>query len=287
MSKPLRRLSFGLQTLFGLAERGYFIPARHAGARGAEDYPALRPLFAAAEPQFLALLEAIEGFYRDLAALGGPAPAPRFEQTWFPRLDAAAAYALVRQRQPARIVEIGSGHSTRFLARAAGDGGFACRIDCIDPAPRAAVAQLPVTHHRTSLAGADPALLQGLAAGDMLFIDSSHVAMPGSDVDRLLLDCLPRLPAGVLVHIHDILLPDAYPERWRWRGYNEQLLVGCLLQGGGFALCFASHYVATAMAESLRKGPIARLPLPAGAQETSLWLETRRRAPGKIAGQQE
>ena len=54
-------------------------------------------------------------------------------------------------------------------------------------------------------------MFEELGAGDILFIDSSHIAMPGTDVDRLFLDVLPRLPSGVLVHVHDILLPDAYP----------------------------------------------------------------------------
>ncbi|GAB5471409.1 MAG: class I SAM-dependent methyltransferase [Rhodospirillales bacterium] len=279
MRARLRRLRFGFATLLGLAEQGYFIPARHAAKRGAQDYPALRPLFQAAEPQFLEVLEAVATYGEALARLGGAAPAPRFEQDWFPRLDAAAAYALVRSRQPARILEIGSGHSTRFLARAVSDGGLATRIHCIDPAPRATIAALPVTHQAATLAEADPACLGTLGPGDMLFIDSSHVAMPGSDVDRLLLDWLPRLPSGALVHIHDILLPDAYPEAWAWRGYNEQLLVAALLLGGAFRLRFASHYVATRLRSAWQSGPVGALPLPEGALETSLWLEKRHPAP--------
>lgn len=273
MSRPLRRLAFGLSTLLGLGERGYFIPYRYAAQRGADDYPALLPLFQAAEPAFRAVLAEIESHAEALAGIGGPAPAPRFEQDWFPRLDAAAAYALVRRRRPARILEVGSGHSTRFLVRAVADAGLATEITCIDPAPRAAIESLPVTHHRATLAESDPSLPAALQAGDILFIDSSHIAMPGSDVDRLLLDLLPRLAPGVLLHIHDILLPDAYPEAWRWRAYNEQLLVGCLLQGGGFTLQFASHYVVRYMADALTGGILTRLPLPAGALETSLWLE--------------
>lgn len=279
MSRPFRRLAFGLRTLFGLGARGYFIPYRYAERGGSEDYPALLPLFRAAEPSFQEVLEAIEGHAEALDAIGGAAPAPRFEQDWFPRLDAAAAYALVRMTQPARILEIGSGHSTRFLARAVADGALATEITCIDPAPRAAIAALAVTHHATSLAEADPNLLEDLASGDMLFIDSSHIAMPGSDVDRLLLDLLPRLPGGVLVHIHDILLPDAYPESWRWRGYNEQLLVGCLLQGGGFRLRFASSYVTHYMTAETKQGILSRLPLVEGALETSLWLEKPKDSP--------
>ena len=43
----------------------------------------------------------------------------------------------MRETKPARIVEVGSGHSTRFMARAVRDGGLATAITAIDPAPRA------------------------------------------------------------------------------------------------------------------------------------------------------
>jgi hypothetical protein len=168
-----------------------------------------------------------------------------------------------------------SGHSTRFLARAVGDGGLATRITCIDPAPRATLAKLPVEHVPALLRDADAAWFDTLAAGDILFIDSSHIAMPGTDVDRLFLDVLPRLAAGVLVHVHDVTLPEAYPAEWAWRGYNEQLLVGALLQGGGYDLVFASHYAKGAFQPSIARGVLSRLPLSAGAHETSLWLRKR------------
>ena len=42
--------------------------------------------------------------------------------------------------RPRRILEVGSGHSTRFLAQAVADGGLDCAITCIDPQPRADLA---------------------------------------------------------------------------------------------------------------------------------------------------
>jgi hypothetical protein len=118
-------------------------------------------------------------------------------------------------------------------------------------------------------------LFAALAAGDILFVDSSHIAMPGTDVDRLFLDILPRLAGGVLVHVHDVFLPDAYPGEWRWRGYNEQLLVGALIQGGAWEIVFASRYVATRMPELVAKSVVTDLLLLSGAHETSLWLRKR------------
>ena len=267
-----RRLRLGLPTVLGLRPAGFLIPYRHAHAVRPAGYPALEPCFAAAEPGFRAVMDDVEAAAGDLRRIAEDAGPARFDQDWFPRLDAAAAYAMVRRERPARIVEVGSGHSTRFLARAVADGGLSTTITCIDPAPRARLAGLPVRHVPTLLQEADPALLAKLAPGDVLFIDSSHVAMPGTDVDRLVLDVLPRLPAGVLVHIHDVFLPDAYPPEWAWRGYNEQALVGALVAGGGYALAFASRWVATRRPAWLVQGVLARLPLVPGAYESSLWL---------------
>ena len=111
-----------------------------------------------------------------------------------------------------------------------------------------------------------------LTAGDVLFVDSSHLLMPGTDVDVLFNRVLPQLPAGVFVHIHDIFLPDDYPAAWSWRGYNEQLAVAALLQGGGLAPLWSSRYVLTRMKEQVSRSVLARLPLQNGALESSLWL---------------
>ncbi len=75
------------------------------------------------------------------------------------------------------------------------------------------------------------------------------------------------------VHFHDIFLPDDYPPEWAWRGYNEQLGIAALIQGGAYRPLFASHYVVTRMENALRAGIIAELPLVPGARESSLWLE--------------
>jgi hypothetical protein len=117
-----RTLRFGLATLLGFRKRGFFIPYRYAEDVPARtergSYDALAPIFAAAAGEFAALLRAMGARAAALHAIKGPAPEPRWDQDWFPRLDAAALYTLVRKQRPARIVEVGSGHSTRFTARA-------------------------------------------------------------------------------------------------------------------------------------------------------------------------
>ena len=281
-----RRLWFGLLTVLGLAERGVFIPHRYAGrwprAGDRPPYPAAEALFAAHAPAFRAVLALIEDYGEDLLRIGAdaPAPAPRWGQSWFPRLDAAVAYALIRAHAPGRILEVGSGHSTRFFARAVADGGLASRILAIDPAPRAVLEGLPLELRRASLqevlGGEGPAPFEALVPGDLLSIDSSHILQPGSDVDMLLGRVLPALPPGALVQVHDIFLPDDYPPSWDWRGYNEQLGVLPLLLGGAFEVIFSSRYAVTRMPDELARGPAARLPLGRAGEgevfESSLWL---------------
>lgn len=268
-----RRLALGLSTLLGRRPRGFFIPYRYAGAvRPPDSYPALAPLFVRAEPSFRARLAAAARHLDVLVGLGGAPPAPRWEQDWFPRLDGALAYALTRELAPRRIVEIGSGHSTRFLARAVADGGLATSILAIDPAPRAPLTGLAIECVYSLAQDAPPAIFDALVDGDVLFVDSSHVLMPGSDVDFILNTLLPRLPAGVYVHIHDVFLPDGYPASWAWRGYNEQQAMAPLLSSGAYEIVWASHYAASRLAADVAASGFARLTLPAGACESSLWL---------------
>ncbi len=278
MIPRLRRLRFGLATLLGLAPRGFFIPYRYAaavappGARA--PYDAVGALFAVHDADFRRRLEGLADYSGAFHAMTcGASPAPRWDQDWFPRLDAAMAYAMVRGGAPGRIVEVGSGHSTRFLARAVADGGLATRITAIDPAPRTAITGLGVEIIRDTVQRAGRAPFLGLAAGDILFIDSSHILMPGTDVDFLLNRVLPALPRGVIVHLHDICLPDDYPMSWAWRGYNEQLAVAPLVTGGGYRPLFASHYAVTRMADAVANSTAGGLPLLPGAIESSLWLE--------------
>ena len=216
---------------------------------------------------FLAVLDQIEQYGRDLEAIGGDAPpAPRWDQDWFPRLDAAAAYALVRSKPARRIVEVGSGHSTRFMARAVKDGGLATRITAIDPQPRAPISGLGVDFLKKPV----QETAFRLEPGDILFIDSSHQVRPGNDLDFLLNRVLPALPAGVRLHFHDIFLPDDYPEQWAWRRYDEQNFIEELLPG--YAVEFSSHWVVSRRGDLLRRGVLGRLPLVDGALESSLWL---------------
>lgn len=272
-----RRLSMGLQTVLGLRKRGFFLPYRYADSVHAPGgYSALDGLFQNAASDFASLLGEIEALAPAIDVLISGDRGCRLDQDWFPRLDALAAYAMLRTRKPTRVVEVGSGHSTRFMAAAIEDGGLGTTLTCIDPAPRASLRGLDVTWQKTVLQTAPREQLEALEHGDVLFIDSSHLLMPGTDVDHLIGHILPSLSVGVLLHVHDIFLPDGYPESWAWRGYNEQSAIAALLQGSSYRLLFASRYVATRMGERLIASPHlapARITRDQDNLASSLWLE--------------
>ena len=278
MSKTLslrgrwRRLMLGLPTILGLKPGGWFIPHRYAPLLpppGAQPpYTAVETLFEQNHATFTGMIDLLDARTGELEKLGS-----LLDQAWFPALDEAMAYVMVRERKPRRIVEVGSGHSTRVLAKASAG---AVEILAIDPFPRANIAGLPgVTVVPSTLQAAPSLPFDGMMAGDMLFIDSSHILMPGSDVDFLFNRVLPRLPAGALVHIHDIYLPFDYPAVWGWRNYNEQQGVLPLLTTGAYKPLFSSVWAERRLTERLARSVVARLPRPADALSASLWLEKR------------
>lgn len=268
-----RRRRMAQRTLSGESREGWFIPYRYAGEVAPRPFAAgVATRFEAARDAFTGMLERIASYRDGLLAIGvdDPAPAPRWDQDWFAGLDAAAAYAIVRDRRPARIVEVGSGHSTRFMVRAVQDGGFDCRIAAIDPAPRADIARLPVDLVRSVVQKTDPALFGALGAGDVLSIDSSHIMMPGTDVDMLFGEVIPALPAGVIVQVHDIFLPWGYPEDWEPRGYNEQNALAPLIAAGVLTPLLACQFVRREMtAETERLTGF--IPRPRPNHDASFW----------------
>ena len=233
----------------------------------------MRPRYTALED----LLNQEREAFAQLLATIGPLPLrpmlARWDQDWFPGMDAAMAYALVRKYRPRRIVEVGSGHSTRFMAEAIADGNLATKLTTIDPAPRTSIAGTGANLIRVPVPDCGEAPFEELGSGDILFVDSSHVLMPGTDVDYLLNRILPSLPTGTLVHFHDVFLPEDYPADWAWRGYNEQLGVAALLLGRAWRVLFSSHYAETRMPSEVAASAVGSVSLMPKARQSSLWLE--------------
>ena len=168
----------------------------------------------------------------------------------FSWLDARALFVLLREWAPKRLIEVGSGFSTLLTAdvnRRFFDDSM--NVTCIDPYPRAFLrAGVPGVTRLIEEKVQDVALdeFAALQADDILFIDSSHVAKTGSDVNFLYFEILPRLASGVRVHIHDIFLPHDYPREWvlgENRSWNEQYLLRALLMHStAFRVVFGCSY---------------------------------------------
>jgi hypothetical protein len=157
---------------------------------------------------------------------------PHWSNVWLPVLDAAAIYCLIAQQRPRYFVEIGSGNSTKFAARAVADHGLDTCIVSIDPQPRAEIDSLCDEAIRQPLENCDPGIFRELRRNDIVFADSSHRAFMNSDVTVFFCEILPALGAGVTVGIHDVFLPEDYPDAWRGRYYSEQYLLACYLLAG-------------------------------------------------------
>jgi hypothetical protein len=158
-------------------------------------------------------------------------PEPVWFGVAFAPFDSLALYTMMRLRNPKTYVEIGSGISTCFAAKAVRDHGLHTRIVSIDPQPRAVIDSVCDEIVREGLENCDTEQFADLIAGDILFVDGSHRSFMNSDVTVFMIDVLPRLKPGVIVHVHDITLPWDYPvmfTNWYW---NEQYLLAAYMIG--------------------------------------------------------
>jgi Methyltransferase domain len=170
---------------------------------------------------------------------------PYWSNGWIPPLDAVSLCGLLRQHEPARYIEIGSGNSTKFARKVIDEMGLRTKILSIDPAPRAEIDALCDETIRSALEDLPNDFFTTIRSDDMFFFDGSHRSFPNSDVTVFFTELLPCLPAGAIYGLHDIFLPHDYPATWNVRFYNEQYLLLAYLFGGGGkdGVLFASSYV--------------------------------------------
>lgn len=109
------------------------------------------------------------------------------------------------------------------------DFGLSTRVTSIDPSPRANIDEVTDEHIAESIASIDRKYFSTLKSGDFLILDGSHISHVGTDVPHYMMNILPLLVPGVLVHIHDIFLPWEYPLGFRERHFNEQHVLGSML----------------------------------------------------------
>ncbi|HEU65020.1 MAG TPA: class I SAM-dependent methyltransferase [Chlamydiae bacterium] len=143
--------------------------------------------------------------------------------------DSLALYAMILKNKPKRYFEIGSGMTTCFARQAINDAKLSPKIVSIDPQPRGDIDSICDEFIRDGLETCDLSVFDELESGDILFFDGSHRIFMNSDVTVFFIDVLPRLKPGVIIHIHDILLPYDYPDSFKHWYWNEQYILAVYL----------------------------------------------------------
>ncbi len=132
----------------------------------------------------------------------------------FGPIEAQFLYCFIASRRPRRVIQIGCGVSTAVILRACRDVDHAIRLTCVEPSPTgflidaATSGRIELVRDKAQNVGLQR--LIELGRGDVFFMDSTHTVKPGSEVNRVILEVLPRLAANVYVHFHDVLFPYDY-----------------------------------------------------------------------------
>lgn len=216
---------------------------------------------------------ALESFSPEIANLmkGGADPGGYDpNNSFFRSPDAEILYTMVRLLNPRRIVEIGSGHSTRIIRQAISDGKLQVEHVAIDPAPRSCITRLVDRMYLARFKDTETdAILRELGPNDILFIDSSHEVRVANDVAKLFCVTIPQLTSGVAVHVHDVFLPFDYPEPFctDYSAWGEQYLLQVMLTFDKNEVLWPGYY-----AQKFRPDLHKRFPFLAMGQAQSFWF---------------
>lgn len=165
--------------------------------------------------------------------------------------DAELYYLILRNLKPSKIIEIGSGYSTKIASIALLENhkqGASTAFTAIEPYEHDWIEHLPgISVLRSKVEDVDIEFFKTLTRGDILFIDSSHIIRPENDVLYIYLKILPVLSSGVVIHVHDIFTPRHYPLKWmknEFRLWNEQYLLETILTyGSHFEILYSLNHL--------------------------------------------
>jgi hypothetical protein len=174
-----------------------------------------------------------------------PSPEPCWVNGWMPALDGVSLYSFIALNKPKYYLEVGSGNSTKFAHRAITDHKLRTKIISIDPCPRVEVNDICDQTIRQPVESVSLEIFDVLEANDILYIDNSHRVFMNSDATVIFVDVIPRLKPGVLMEIHDVMLPYDYPSEWIGRYYSEQYLLAAYLlaKGNRFDIVLPSFFI--------------------------------------------
>lgn len=166
--------------------------------------------------------------------------------------DGCILYSMLQYLKPKQVIEIGSGNSSCIFLDAL-DQDYIQHLTCIEPYPEllySLISDQDKTNPNVTILQSDVQdvpleTFEQLNAGDMLFIDSTHVVKTGSDVLYNFFEILPRLKPGVIIHIHDIFGQFEYPDAWvmnNWCWNELYLLRAFLMNNTKYEILFFNNY---------------------------------------------
>lgn len=191
---------------------------------------------------------------------------------------------MIRHFKPRRVIEVGSGFSSRVIGEALlanqTETGVVADYCVVDPYPNIFPGGFPglTTLKQQRVEELDSAFFEGLGENDLLFIDSGHVVRIGGDVNFLFLDVLPVLAPGVLVHVHDISLPFEYTRAYyttptfRMLWTEAYLLQAFLMFNSAWEVLGSVPYLARMAPEALARIFPAD---PSGIGSGSFWMRRK------------
>jgi hypothetical protein len=203
---------------------------------------------------------------------------------------AAGLHSMIRHFKPKRIVEIGGGSSSRIIRTAlalngAETGSAGHEYTVVDPYPPKVISAMKETGSLELIISKvellAPEFFDRLEADDILFVDSGHTVKIGSDVNFMILEVLPRLKSGVIVHFHDINLPYPPPEAYytnpafRVFWTEEYLLQAFLAFNPSFEIMLAVGYVQNEYKEAFQKAFPHFDPKTNWANSGSFWIRRK------------
>lgn len=195
-------------------------------------------------------------------------------------LDAYILYSMIRNKAPKLFVEIGSGESTKISLKALQANqaeGNDFKFIAVEPYPKQYLRDLESDNFSLMVNKVQEIPLSVFQNADILFIDSSHVSKFGSDVNYEMLEIVPLMKVGSIIHWHDIMIPGDYPRSWVENNHifwNESYMVHTfMLFNKAFRIIWASKYMQTKHPELLSQKFPFFSPDDPNQQLSSFWIE--------------
>ncbi len=203
-----------------------------------------------------------------------------FENGSYSYTDGIILYSMIRHFEPKRIIEIGSGHSSMVMLDT-NELFFNNQINLtfIEPYPEKLYSLMKewdkkeTTVVKSEVQQVSLDVFEKLEAGDILFVDSTHISKTGSDVNFILFEILPVLKSGVLIHFHDVFYPFEYTKEWVFQGRNwneDYILKAFLMYNDKFEIKLFSEYL-----HKHHKNVFEEMPLCYNNAGGNLWIEKK------------